>query len=88
MLNFQRVIGTFTSDMKISLTNKPPIGIGREVRITGGIMAGYIGKIYDIKDGSDVRNIYIRLSPEYSIRAEIMVEEYFVETIDRAATVV
>lgn len=81
MLTFQRVIGTLTPDMKVSLTRGTPIGIGRPVRITGGIMEGYTGTIYDIKDGSDVRQLYIRLSDEYAIRAEIKIEEYNVEPI-------
>lgn len=79
MLAFQRVIGTFTTDIKIALTRENPVGIGRRVRITGGIWDGYTGTIYDIKPGSDTRRIYIRLSDEYSIRAEATVEEYFVE---------
>ena len=86
MFTFQRVVGSFTPDMKISLTKESPIGIGREVRITGGIMEGYTGQIYDIKDDSDVRQIFIRLSPDYSIRAEIKIEEYFVELIDNQPT--
>lgn len=81
MLAFQRVIGTLTHDMKVSLTRETPVGIGRQVRITGGIMEGYTGTIYDIKDGSDVRQLYIRLSDDYAIRAEIKVEEYYVEPL-------
>jgi len=83
MLIFQRMIGIFTPEMRMALTKDAPVGIGREVRITGGIMAGYTGRIYDIKEGSDVRQIYIRLSSDYSVRAEIKVEEYFVEPLDK-----
>ncbi len=81
---FQKAIGELSSDMKVELTRESPIEIGRKVRITGGIMAGYNGMIYDIKDsGRDsVRQIYIKLSADYSIKAELKIEEYFVEPID------
>jgi len=84
MLNFQRMIGIFTPDMKIELTKEAPVGIGRRVRITGGILVGYEGVIYDIKngDGSDARQIYIKLSQEYSVKAELKIEEHFVEPIE------
>lgn len=82
MLVFQRVIGTFTPDIKVALTRENPIGIGRRVRITGGIWEGYTGIIYDVKPGSSARRIYIRLSDEYCIRAEATVEEYYVECLD------
>ena len=44
-------------------------------------MSGYEGTIYDIKDGSDIKQIYIRLSDKYSIKAEVRVEACFVKTI-------
>ncbi|MCM1291333.1 MAG: hypothetical protein NC201_03985 [Prevotella sp.] len=84
MALFERMIGIFTPDIKIELTPEMPLGIGREVIITGGIMSGYKGKIYDIKEGTDVRQIYIRLSEKYSIKAEVTVEEFYVRPIDRA----
>ena len=79
---FQRMIDVFTPDVKVELTPKEPIGIGREVIITGGIMVGYKGRIYDIKEGSDVRQIYIRLSEKYFIKAEAAVDEFYVRPID------
>ncbi|MCM1491551.1 MAG: hypothetical protein NC095_12120 [Muribaculum sp.] len=81
MALFQRMIGIFTPDVKIELTPEEPMGIGRDVIITGGIMAGYRGRIYDIKEGSDVRQIYIRLSDKYSIKAEATVDEFYVQPI-------
>lgn len=81
MLIFQRVTGTLTPDMKVTLIRRTPIGIGRQVRITGGLMQGYTGTIYDIKDAPDTRQIYIRLSDDYAIRADIKVEDYNVEPI-------
>lgn len=84
MLNFQLVIGVFTPDVKIGLTRETPIGIGRRVRITGGIMAGYTGIIYDIKDTPEgtpdgARQIYIRLSTDYAVKVEIHVDEFYVQ---------
>lgn len=81
MLNFQLMVGVFTPDMKIGLTRETPIDIGRTVKITGGIMAGYTGRIHDIKDTDGGRLIYIRISADYSIRAEIQVPEYYVSPI-------
>lgn len=86
MTLFQQMIGVFTADVKIELTPDEPVGIGRDVIITGGIMAGYRGRIYDIKQGSDVRQIYIRLSEKYAIRAEAAVEEFYVRPIDDTET--
>lgn len=78
MAAFQRMIGIFTSDIKVSLTTSAPVGIGRHVLITGGIMAGYEGTIYDIRQSSDLRNIYIRLSDRYAIKTEVHVPEIYV----------
>lgn len=84
MLDFQKMIGVFSSNMRIELTQERPIGVGREVRITGGIMTGYKGMIYDIKEGDDGRLIYIKISNEYSVRAELKIEEHFVEPVERS----
>lgn len=78
---FQNMIGIFTPDIKVELTAESPVGLGREVLITGGIMSGYEGTIYDIKEGSDIKQIYIRLSDKYSIKAEVKVEACFVKAI-------
>ena len=81
MTGFQNMIGIFTPDIKVELTEESPVGLGREVLITGGIMSGYEGTIFDIKEGSDIRQIYIRLSDKYSIKAEVKVEACFVKAI-------
>ena len=81
MTIFQRMIGVFTPDIKLDLTTESPVGIGREVVITGGVMSGYEGTIFDIKEGSDMRHIYVRLSQKYSIKAEVKVEEMYVKAI-------
>lgn len=41
-------------------------------------MVSYKGRIYDIKDGTDARQIYIRLSDQYYIKAEVTVDEFYV----------
>lgn len=81
MAMFQRAVGSFTSDMRIDLVKGAPVGIGRKVRITGGIMAGYTGTIYDIKPASDTptRLIYVRLSEDYGIKFELQIEENLLE---------
>ncbi len=83
MSGFQYMIGVFTPDIKIELTTEAPAGIGRDVLITGGVMAGYEGTIYDIKDDSHTRQIYIRLSEKYAIMADVdvKVEEVYVKPL-------
>lgn len=83
MTLFQQMIGQYTPDLKIELTHKVPIDIGRDVIITGGIMAGYQGRIYDIKEDSNLRQFFIRISDTYYLRAEATVNEIFVKPINR-----
>ena len=83
MAMFQRAVGSFTSDMRIDVVKGAPVGIGRKVRITGGIMAGYTGIIYDIKPatGFPTRIIYVRLSEDYGIKFELQIEENLLEGV-------
>lgn len=83
MSAFQRVVGEFTPDMKIELTQQKPMGIGLEVRITRGVFAGYTGTIYNIRDTGEnkSRYIYIQLSEEYGLKVELKIEDYLVEPI-------
>lgn len=78
---FQRAVGEFSRDIRIELTQDQPTEIGRKVRITGGIFAGYTGRIYDIKGDDDVRSIYIKLSEEYGIRVEMKIDSCLVAPI-------
>lgn len=86
---FQKAVGQFTSDMKIELTSRPILGIGREVRITGGVMNGYEGVIYDIKDSADggERLFYIKLSHQDYVKIEAKIEEIFIEPLNRQTAV-
>lgn len=81
MMAFQRMIGIFTPDIKVSLTSDTPVGVGRQVIITGGIMAGFEGTIYDIREESELRSIYIRLSDKYAIKTEVHVPEIYVKPL-------
>lgn len=82
MRAFQKAVGDFTPDMKIELTRESPVEIGREVRITGGVLAGYTGTIRDIRGGSDEsRLFYIKLSEKYGIRVELKIEDFLVEPL-------
>lgn len=80
---FQKAVGDVTPDMKMELTREAPVGIGREVRVVGGMLAGYTGRIYDIKDApeGESRQIFIRLSESYGIRVEVKIDEYLVEPL-------
>lgn len=83
MLTFERAVGRFSSDMKIEMTDRSPVSIGREVRITGGVMAGYKGIIHDIKNGDDQsgRQLYIKLSASNYVKIEVKVDETYIEAI-------
>ncbi|MBD5356423.1 MAG: hypothetical protein HDR88_05390 [Bacteroides sp.] len=90
MLTFERAVGLLTPDMKVELTDRAPLSIGREVCITGGVLAGYRGIIYDIKpttihQHSDnqptTRQIYMRISSSDFMKIEVAVDEEFIEPL-------
>ncbi len=86
MERFQRFVGKFTEDVEISLSGKEPLGIGRRVRITGGLMEGYEGEIYDIeesKDSSTGRRMFqLNLSSDQALRWTVSIEDIYIEPID------
>ncbi|MBD5356215.1 MAG: hypothetical protein HDR88_04310 [Bacteroides sp.] len=89
MLTFERAIGQLTPDMKVELTDKRPIAIGREVRITGGVLTGYRGIVYDIKPSNQnptistpINQIFIRLSSSDFMKIEVAIPEEFIEEVD------
>lgn len=85
MLTFEKAVGRFSSDMKIMVTDRPPVEIGRRVRITGGIMEGYEGTIYDVSNDIDNncgRMFCIKLSTANYVRLQVNVEDYYIEPID------
>lgn len=62
MARFQHFIGQFSPDMNLRLSTGADLGIGRRVRVTGGLMAGYEGEIYDVPGTDDDRIFTLRLS--------------------------
>lgn len=86
MERFQRFVGKFTEDVEVSLTGKEPLGIGRRVRITGGLMEGYEGEIYDIEESKDSasgrRMFQLNLSSDQALRWTVSVEDIYIEPID------
>ncbi len=83
MLSFEKAVGQFSPDMKIEISDRAPVEIGRKVRITGGIMEGYEGMIHDIKNGNDKtgRILCIRLSSSQFVRLQVNVEEIYIEPV-------
>lgn len=83
MLSFEKVVGQFTPDMKIEISDRAPMDIGRKVRITGGIMSGYEGMIYDIKEPGDTagRIFCIKLSSSQFVRLQVSIEEIYIEPV-------
>jgi hypothetical protein len=85
MERFQRFVGKFTDDVEISLSGKESLGIGRRVRITGGLMEGYEGEIYDIeesKDSTGRRMFQLNLSSDQALRWTVSIEDIYIEPID------
>lgn len=86
MERFQRFVGKFTEDVEISLSAKEPLGIGRRVRITGGVMEGYEGEIFDIEDSKDSsagrRMFRLNLSSDQALRWTVSIEDIYIEPID------
>ena len=88
MEHFQRRIGRFTEDIRIELSDRASLGKGRRVRITGGVMKGYEGIIYDVKDSSEdphdnISRIFtLELSSESVIRWTIEVEDFHIEPVE------
>lgn len=86
MERFQRFVGKFTSDVEVSLSNQEPLGIGRRVRITGGLMEGYEGEIYDIEESAESstgrRMFRLNLSSDQALRWTVSIEDIYIEPID------
>lgn len=83
MMLFQQAIGHFTDDMKVELISHPHVDKGRQVRITGGIMAGFCGTIEDIKPGSNDtgRIIYIKMTDNDYFRVQTSIPEHFISPV-------
>lgn len=96
MLIFERTVGELSPDMTVELTHTQPLSVGKKVRITGGVLAGYEGVIYDIKSydtplpsqssmpsssPSPLRQIYIRLSSSDFLKIDVTIDESFIEPI-------
>jgi len=87
MFSFQRTVSQFTRDMRIEISDRASMEIGRRVRITGGLMAGYEGIIYDIKDNGSttMRMFCIRLSSSQYVRLQVNIEEIYIEPVKEPA---
>lgn len=82
MANFQRCVGQFTSDMRIELVKGSCLlDKGRMVRITGGMMNGYKGKIEDMNDDKGTRKFYLRISNDNMLNWTAVVDEVFIEPL-------
>lgn len=82
MAAFQRYIGQFTPDIQVELVDAATLTPGRLVRITGGIMAGYEGRIVDIDTASGRRMFFLSIADHTAARWTAQVEDIFIEPID------
>lgn len=83
MTNFQRCVGQFTPDIWIELVSvNRLLSKGRMVRITGGMMKGYKGKIEDLNDDKGTRKFFLRVSSENALNWTVEVDEAFIEPLN------
>lgn len=83
MAAFQRVVGSFTPDIELLTDDTPALGPGRKVRITGGLMGGYEGEIFDVCDSSaPTRRLFrVRLLSGYGLSWLADIDGRFIEEI-------
>lgn len=88
MQAFQRIIGCFTPDVELQPYAASTLGVGRRVRITAGVMAGYEGIIHDeinldiASPLSPARRIFtLRLLSDLGLQWSINLDESFIEEI-------
>ncbi len=82
MLRFQRTIGQFTPDMVVTPGDYADRGVGRKVRITGGIMEGYEGVIYSCPSSGDGRILRLQLINDCGIDVKVEIPESLIESIE------
>lgn len=84
MTTFQKCIGQFTSDIRMEILNSNhSLGVGRTVRITGGMMKGYRGIIEDIDTTKGIRKFFLQISNDNAINWTAEVEDVFIEPIEK-----
>lgn len=84
MSGFQKCVGQFTDDIRIDLVNaNRGLGKGRMVRVTAGVMKGYVGKIEDINDDKGTRTFFLQISNDQALRWTAEVDEAFIEPLDK-----
>lgn len=82
MSNFQKCVGQFTDDIRISLVDaNRGLGKGRMVRITGGMMKGYKGKIEDIHDNKGTRKFFLQVTNDQALNWTAEVDEALIEPL-------
>lgn len=83
MANFQKCVGKFTDDVRINIVDASRrLGKGRMVRITGGIMKGYKGKIEDIHDEKGTRTFFLQINNEKALKWTAEVDELLIEPLN------
>lgn len=86
MERFQRYVGKFTEDVEMELASNVSLGIGRRVRITGGMMEGYEGEIQDIEESTENgcrrRLFQLNISSDQALRWTVSIEDVYIEAID------
>lgn len=84
MTNFMKCVGQFTDDIRLQLVDAGRgLGKGCMVRITGGVMKGYKGKIEDIHDDKGTRLFFLQVTNEQALNWTAEVEDVFIEPLEK-----
>jgi len=84
MTKFMKCVGQFTDDVRMQLVDaNRGLRKGRMVRITGGMMKGFKGKIEDINDDKGTRTFFLQVTNEKALKWTVEVEDVFIEPLNQ-----
>ncbi len=83
LYKFRAVVSRFTDDMEFMPADRDQWSNGRSVRITGGNLEGYEGKIVDMDaaQGGGRREILVRITTDAGIKVIAEIPDIFIEAL-------
>lgn len=83
LYKFRAVVSCFTDDMEFMPADRDQWSNGRSVRITGGNLEGYEGKIVDMDaaQGGGRREILVRITTDAGIKVIAEIPDIFIEAL-------
>jgi hypothetical protein len=82
MVNFQRAVACFTSDVEVDLVHTDGLEIGRRVRLLSGPFEGCEGVIENEEEGGALRSFLIRFTSDNALKVKLSVDETNIEPIE------